>query len=277
MKKYLKLSLEILLLILVACFFLYSLINTKKGNIEIKQTNTNSLTSPVEIDLGDSYYKKDNVILFRDYYSGKEYPLGSVDVDSFTTFKYGYAKDKNYVYGMGEIISGADIKSFHYVGLCQCVEKSCASFFQDSNKVYIENNPADNMDSATFQYFGIFSSPDEMMPTSNAISKDKNGIYYACGKSIKNVDLKSFQVLKYGFFEDKNNVYRTGYEYGGLISIKGADPKTFIALSGEYSKDAKNVYYIDQIITGADVNSFNVDKDGNATDKNGSYNSGKLI
>ena len=143
----------------------------------------------------DNYFAKDKN---RIYLSGTaDYPQ-ALDVSTFEKVDLNYFKDKSNVYfsdlifekkfGQSsyyhlEPINGLDAGSFKYLGICGCVEKSCAFYVKDKNNAfcgYNDNLPIiDGADSATFEYVGQYNENPEGMPVSSGIAKDKNCVYRA--------------------------------------------------------------------------------------------------
>ncbi len=141
-----------------------------------------------------------------------------LDLDTLSGLDYEVLKDKNGVY-FGDFYSDlvftkieqADTQSFKLVGACGCAEKSCARYFSDKNRVYVESNFASTtyIDAETFEYLGNYYNSDGM-PYSVSYAKDKNNVYYSCGRKLIGADAESFKVLKDGYAYDKNSKYYLG-------------------------------------------------------------------
>ncbi|MBT4277421.1 DKNYY domain-containing protein [Candidatus Falkowbacteria bacterium] len=93
-------------------------------------------------------------------------------------------------------------------------------------------------------------------------AKDNNNAYIRVDK-VDNIDLATFIVLEGYYAKDKNKVYLAKPVLTGNMSanltpgiIEAADPNTFKVLPFDYSKDKNNVYVFDQIVEGADVETF---------------------
>ena len=84
--------------------------------------------------------------------------------------------------------------------------------------------------------------------------KDKNHVYYQ-QNMISGAKAADFEVLGYALARDKENVYFAGEKIG-------ADRETVQALSEEHYKDKDSVYYNFGKINYADLNTFEVMKDG---------------
>ncbi|BBM46081.1 DKNYY domain-containing protein [Leptotrichia trevisanii] len=140
----------------------------------------------------------------------------------------------------------------------------------------------------------------------------KNNIYY-CGEKIKDVDLKSFEILPYGFSKDKNNLYFEGEKileniekfkilgenfflindkvyvlffeekarileinFNTLRKVK-IDISTMKVLGKNYISDKNNIYYANNIIENVDKNSFKILDENFSRDKNNIYYHGEKI
>ncbi|WP_456083807.1 DKNYY domain-containing protein, partial [Leptotrichia sp.] len=140
----------------------------------------------------------------------------------------------------------------------------------------------------------------------------KNNIYY-CGEKIEDVDLKSFEILPYGFSKDKNNLYFEGkkileniekfkilgenfflindkvyvlffeekarileIDFNTLREVK-IDISTIKVLGKNYISDKNNIYYANNIIENVDKNSFKILDENFSRDKNNVYYHGKKI
>lgn len=140
----------------------------------------------------------------------------------------------------------------------------------------------------------------------------KNNIYY-CGEKIEDVDLKSFEILPYGFSKDKNNLYFEGkkileniekfkilgenfflindkvyvlffeekarileIDFNTLREVK-IDISTIKVLGKNYISDKNNIYYANNIIENVDKNSFKILDENFSRDKNNIYYHGEKI
>ncbi|MBF4519197.1 DKNYY domain-containing protein [Flavobacterium sp. ANB] len=86
------------------------------------------------------------------------------------------------------------------------------------------------------------------------------------------IDVKTFEVLDYNFSKDKNSVY---YDCKKIIE---ADYSSFKIISNEYSKDAKHVYFKNDILKGANPETFKQTSEyGVWEDGKHQYKNGQII
>ncbi|MBT6506066.1 DKNYY domain-containing protein, partial [Candidatus Woesearchaeota archaeon] len=88
---------------------------------------------------------------------------------------------------------------------------------------------------------------------SEGFNKKYFGIYHY-DNILSNADIKTFEVLEYGYAKDKNHVY----SYSNLISE--ADSETFQVVGGFFAKDKKNVFFKENKVNDADPMSFELIK-----------------
>jgi hypothetical protein len=151
----------------------------------------------------------------------------------------GFATDTEYVYSYGNIVPGADPKTFVLLNSVYEKDKYYAYFGREDISLIPGADP---------QSFVVFDS--ELATTST--------------------DLESAAL--YGWMQDyaknNNHVY-----YAGEV-IPSADPSTFTLLPLYYAKDKNNTYFLGTIVAGADLESFSA-VEGNASyfaiDKNHEY------
>ncbi len=131
--------------------------------------------------------------------------------------------------------------------------KDCYTTSKDENNVYFDGEIVEQADSATFE------------EVEELIFKDINNIYLiTIGKAceiggaglnvIEDVDVDSFKsVNSHKYFKDKYNVY---FQNGEFVTIEGADPNSFEVLDWPYSKDKNYVFSGNEIVEGADSETF---------------------
>ncbi|WP_077927000.1 DKNYY domain-containing protein [Wohlfahrtiimonas populi] len=229
--------------------------------------------------LGAGYTKDKNNI-----YRGKNIVDGA-DLESFEVLYGGknhktsfYAKDKNNIYYSNKPIQVAntahpiDIKTF---GL---LNDKLNKIAKDKNAVYqIANDslfPLIDADSKSFQFINDEYAKDErniyqidfwtgliktyVHPSdidtfailNENYSIDKN-IAYWNGREVKKSDPKTFKTLTPTYSFDHKNIYFEAF------NINNANPKTFKILNDNFiTQDDKYVFYKEQIIKGADAQSF---------------------
>jgi len=161
--------------------------------------------------IANSYVKDKNYVFF----GGKILDI-EIDPNSFTIVDIDFIKDNQRVYFHNyynksyDLMQGVDALTFEYIGSCKCVEKSCGSYFKDKNKIFIGDKPVDSIDVSSFQYFDSYPVRDGEVPYSVSYAKDKNAVYYDCGKVLEGADPVTFTDLSDGYAEDKNNKYLYG-------------------------------------------------------------------
>jgi len=138
-------------------------------------------------------------------------------------------KNQEHVYLFGNIIPGADPKTFVILD---------GVYGKDSNHVFYMDEVITNADPETFIYLG------------SGFGSDKNQIYYE-SRIVQNASRGSFTPLEFGYANDENFVFSESN------IIEGANPKTFRLLNHLYSKDDNRVYCRESEIKDADVLTFN--------------------
>jgi hypothetical protein len=147
--------------------------------------------------------------------SGTVAPIPRVDLATFANVGYGYARDKNHVYRFGNIIDGADPRTFSFLGFSGIQGVSGDGLYtMDSGHVFYDGVELAEADPKTFAL--IFDGMGDVT----------------------------------GYAKNKNYVYNA---YEGF-AIEGADPRTFAVLSRWYAKDKFNVYSYDaSVVAGTDA------------------------
>lgn len=109
----------------------------------------------------------------------------------------------------------------------------------------------------------------------NGYTKDKNGIYSG-STLLQGIDISTFSSFKdSNYVQDKNGIYY--YDYAGLKKLDWVDSVSFTVLSMHnygpvYAKDKNNIYLGANVVTGVDVNTFEIINDDFTKDKNHVYN-----
>lgn len=226
-------------------------LNTPNKSIDIEQKN-----------VGFGYYTKgDAAYLYKPSHDGlnaRECKIENVDPETFTVINPIYTKDKNRVFASCKEIVGADPETF---------ELASNGFARDKNHAYLYENKIDEADGKTFEVLD------------NGFLKDKNNYYFGIKKI--NVDYQTFQI-GYCHSKDKNYVYSSfDSRLNSNPIIKEANPKSFEEFDNScYASDNNNVFFMENIVDGADVDSFTITNSNSkydAQDKNFKYKSGKKI
>lgn len=170
----------------------------------------------------------------------------------------------------GKILEGANPKT---------IERVRGEYLKDDKNVFFRNKKMGNVDVKSFKVLNEYSA------------KDKNNVYI--GNSIiglwkldKIENPETFEFLSdtinadsfYG--KDKYNVYYVDriwldsfvgvYIWMGF-KVKGINTDKVKFLNKQFIKDDKNIYFEGKILKDADYNTFEVDSEGNAKDKNRNY------
>lgn len=164
-----------------------------------------------------------------------------------------YAKDKSRVFYKGEIIHGADPKSFELMEFEYSRDKN--SIFARNKIITNKTSQFDYLNGAGYATDGAVSfyhdivikdKGFEVLGTFSEYARSEARVFYM-GEALNNVDSSSFEVVGFGdeYTKDKNHVY-----YKNKI-INNADTETFRWLVHYLYVDAKSVYLEGQEIEGA--------------------------
>lgn len=155
--------------------------------------------------------------------------------------RYGYSTSGGAVYHAGEVIPGADARSFATLG---APEDHCL-YARDARRVYYQGMPLPGAEPSSFQ--AIAGGP---------YYRDAHGVFLQ-GDPIAGADAASFQALDFGFSRDRARVYY------GTQPLPDADVQSFRALGSAIAKDKRRIFlgekpYLEQ----ADAASFSLLDDG---------------
>lgn len=146
--------------------------------------------------LENSYIGKDRNNI---YYKGKK--LENVDSKSFKNFDNFIGKDKNRVFFIekNKEIINVDVKSF------EILENS--NYFKDKNNIFVRNEIDYNPNLEKLNHI----DKDSFIILTNAIGKDKNGVYYM-GEKIYGINPDNSKIIKdlnsdNYIFQSDNNYY----------------------------------------------------------------------
>ncbi len=174
------------------------------------------------------YYK----LVDDDVYAGNKL-VEEIDPKTFENLWGKYAKDKNQVYYIWEIVKWADINSFKWWFWTQFW---CG---KDKYHVYNWDETKEELDSETFYVLWDFYI-------------DKNWVYHRHDWKLEWANISTFQALTNDYWKDGKNVYFRNDK------IDGADPETFEIFDTYYTKDKNNVYYYGRKIDWFDSSSFSL-------------------
>lgn len=187
----------------------------------------------------DDFFSKDR----NNVYFGRK-PVSSIDITTFEVLGAYYGKDKEHVYYEGDVIAGADPKSFS-------VFAESKQYGKDNKNVYYQKEIFQEVvDVESFVLIDVLAFA----------AKDKYKVYSLLypKKILEEADPETFKFINYTYAKDKTNVYN--FLYSRIV--KKADPETFKNINVLYSKDRYRVFYDDVEIEGADPESFEIMEDG---------------
>lgn len=144
-----------------------------------------------------------------------------------------------------------------YVGYISLSNESPREFFLRKRSNSFLVNPLTDVDIASFE---VNINKDRCF-----YARDKNAVYYPCGKA------------NGGGPEFFDGIYGGGELYFGDISIDEADPQTFQYIGSNYASDKYNIYFKGYVVQQADHKTFKVLGKGYAIDKDNMYYQGRII
>lgn len=216
------------------------------------------IVSFYSVENGSVYY----VDSVNGHYLTKE-PLGIVDLNSFKDLGAKYAKDKENVYYGGFCIQEKiDVASFNIITFEGKNQRGYPQFAKDKYRVFFEGNSLQNSDSNTFKKI------------ENGFYADKNNMYGKDGIIIEGVNPQNYRFVGLNHIVSNGHVYFSNYLFDEVM-----DPASFEeAEGGCYYKDKYQLYTSSEVLSGADVNSYEISADCNYLKSNGNiYHSGNLI
>ena len=208
--------------------------------------------------LGMGYVKDDknvyeltlteHLLFSGDKVNTRKIEMPGLDAESFKNLGNIYYADKYnvyYFYGSFEKIKGADRNSFEIMGNSYIAK--------DKKNVYYQGNKLENVDSGSFKNFN------------DLIAKDKNRVFFIEeNKKIKNVDVKSFEIIENSsYFRDKNNIFvwnEIDYD-DNLKRLNDIDRESFTVLNSVIGKDKNGVYYVGEKILGINPDNAKIVED----------------
>lgn len=221
--------------------------------------------------------------------------MPSADAETFEVLKADkyrsdyYAKDKNYVYYCGIVITNADVQSFQFLGGYYAKDDQHAYFHDtpikahtpsfkligkeisdavickyssDQNFVYYKAEKIDGSDGSTLRQ--ISSVYDEC-----TIAADRNQVYYD-GKVVQGAHGPSFKPHTSFFSVDKDHVFHRNKMIKGSHS---ATLQVYKEGGNSYAKDKNLVYYRSEPVKEADASTFHYNPESRFfEDKNFRFN-----
>jgi len=249
-------------------------------------------------DLGGGYSTEGSSIYVIDKCTSQSFESGEcsystkkvtgADIKTFQTLSssqqndaYGFAKDKNYVYLLGQALANADAATFKNLGY---------GYFEDKNSIYFVNtryfNAEASADSNLSAIVGAnnglpaLAANDSSFVVYNQFAKDSRHVYYN-GKIVSLADTSTFHKFNDCYFVDKNRIYvNTNLGIGQVVDIP-----TLKSVNGScnYLKDKNFVYNYGQIVQGANPATFSPVQNDNktvssfSTDNNNVYVNNQLL
>jgi hypothetical protein len=187
-----------------------------------------------------------------------------------TSCRRGYKVEGDKIYyeywnegsGQGKrLIEKADAKTFQTVEFdCDC----SFDFGKDKNHLFIDGEPINDIDPKTFKFIG------------NYIFSDKDNAYFFGSSNnlndcaIKGIKPNQIQLIKYPWAK-AGNILINGYDTLHLDDIKD-----FVPIDEYWGKTKKHIINNNQILYGADVETFKVKSTFQGTDKNFNYEFGAI-
>ena len=151
-------------------------------------------------------------------------------------------------------IEGADSSSFRVLGQCMHTEV----YAIDKNYVYVGSERLGDVDVSSFEYLGLFAAGSDMS-SGGSIARDKNHIYFYCGKAADYVDVGTFELVGSGYSKDKDYVYYFGARTNidpDSVAVKSYTDNDF---KGNFATDNNNIYFQVNRISGVDVHLCKID------------------
>jgi hypothetical protein len=238
---------------------------------------------------GDMVYYTSNSNFFGNWVANRT-PVAGVDVKTFQTLgSYQRARDATHVFYGGVAIPGADPATFrssdsrysgdagqiYYDGKIIPGAKGLEPGdvlldldnmrARDKHHVYYEGTIVEGADPATFELIG-----------GGRMNRDKNDYFNSRSDGTRylmtamKVDMPSFKLLipttlgtsggydPWNKFDQHLWAYDKQHYYVGDTALPIADPTTFEVLLFGYAKDSRQAYYLETVIEGADLPTFQI-------------------
>lgn len=195
--------------------------------------------------------------------------IENVDVDTYETLTFGYAKDRNTAYFMGRPLLGmtgdaevlghefiTDGSRVYYENTLLPLEAKRISLIKkdiikDNKKVFRLDRQIEAADAETYKLVNHWFERDKYR-------------YYHWGNPIP-LDIQSAEVIDDSYVKDQERIY-----YFDFL-IANADVSSFEPLEGNFSKDNFRVYFKGKPLIGVDAASFEITGFNQSQDKNSIY------
>lgn len=169
----------------------------------------------------DALGAKDNQYYYKTSIAGDSLHIGKYPIKDKNTFQlldHRYSKDKFQVYFDGEIVQGADSKTFEVIDYAKG---------QDSKSLFYGKSR--------------INSPNTFKELSDGYSIDSVSVYYKWAL-INEAKPSSFQIINQYWARDDSSVFLEGQKQDSI------NDKTFKHIQGKYAKDEKYVYHLSSIV-----------------------------
>ena len=163
------------------------------------------------------------------------------DASTFERIDQIYSKDINHVYYGYNILEGADPASFHVIS---------EEYSADSQHVWYNTYIIEGANPQTFV------APEKNNSFGFWLAHDDHD-YYNGANPLHVADMGTFKLKGNSWAIDSQNVYYLDAQRG-KYAVPIGDYRTFRVLGNCYAADAKSVYYQNQIVEGADPETFAV-------------------
>lgn len=246
-----------------------------------------------------SYFIENNTVYYGQSDSGEKGKIEKADIKTFKIINTYYAKDKNWVYYNGGVLSEINSGKIEFLGGVGTLIGE-DGYIKDDKSVYFLGEKIEKADAKTFTVLKANN-----ISQYSSYGKDKNHIYFK-SKILDGADSETFEILDDGYTKDKDGVYYNNTKLAGIDPsnfkkegnfIKssgliyeneqklGYDYETFSLLkrysagnsceyniyAGSLVKDKNGIYYKNNRVDNIDAKSFQVVWDDLFKDKNGYY------
>lgn len=212
----------------------------------------------VEYEEDARYWTDGSKVYFR------HYEIKNADIESFEWFRGSWAKDKKHCYSASTRIPYADPATFDVLNYTFAKDKSnvwtmggcikevdCDSFEVCDSGMYSLGKQVERLSETQVIWYELF--------VPYGYGKDKNNVYYynyeGKPKVVKKAIPTSFCSLGDGDFGRDEKSVLCGYSV-----IPKANPATWEKMQDNYyySKDGNRIYYLNRLISNADMETFEI-------------------
>ena len=266
---------KIFKLIIVVLMFMFVSSGCSQQKSSKEKVSSNCIDEQHFEYLADNAHKKCNDKI---YYKNNcdENIISGADIRTFTVL---YDQSKYFLRGYAK-----DKNYVYYEGkILKDADVSTfglvdAVYAKDKNYVYAYGRKIEDSDGRTFVYFNETNEGEDKNRVYNFLGESELKINKAYPGQEKYMGEFLVSILKYRWKKDKEYIYLRDE------IIVGADPNTFKLIrdsnsdSTGYSKDKNNIYFLEKRIINVDKNSFRILQLGDyAVDKNKAYYNDKEV